>query len=115
MALDTANTSDFKALKRRSTKAAGFVKAFANRERLLLMCSMVGGEQCVTDLQALSGIGQPTLSQQLGVLRRRGLVKTRREGKRVYYSIKDPAAVSLLETLHGIFCPQPEAGRPREG
>lgn len=105
MAPDTANPIDFKALKRRSTKAAGFLKALANRERLLLMCSMVDGEQCVTDLQGLSGITQPTLSQQLGVLRRRGLVQTRREGKRVYYSIKDPAAVEVLHTLHGIFCP----------
>jgi ArsR family transcriptional regulator len=114
MPQDTASPVDFKALKRRSTKAAGFLKALANRERLLLMCSMVGGEQCVTELQGISGIGQPTLSQQLGVLRRRGMVKTRREGKRVYYSIKDPAAVSVLETLHGIFCPHPDPARPRE-
>jgi DNA-binding transcriptional ArsR family regulator len=100
---------DFKALQRRSRKAASFLKALSNRDRLLLMCCMVQGEQCVTDLHSLSGITQPTLSQQLGVLRRRGLVQTRRDGKRIYYSIKDPSAVTVLETLHGIFCPPPQA------
>lgn len=110
---DPAQVVDLKALKRRSTKAAAFLKGLANRERLLLMCSMVEGEQCVSDLETLCGITQPTLSQQLGVLRRRGMVKTRREGKRIFYSIKDPAAVSVLQTLHGIFCPLPAPRRDR--
>jgi len=101
----TTPTADFRSLERRSRKAADLLKGLANRERLLLLCRMTEAEHCVADLQALTGIGQPTLSQQLGVLRRQGLVKTRRDGKRIFYSIKDPAAVRVLETLHGIFCP----------
>ena len=105
-----ADATDLKALRRHSLKAATFLKALSNRERLLLLCTMVGGERCVSDLQELCGITQPTLSQQLGVLRRQGMVKARREGKRIFYSIKDPAAVAVLETLHGIYCPVPAGG-----
>lgn len=50
------------------------------------------------------GILQPTLSQQLGVLRREALVATRRAGKQVYYRITDPAALALIHTLYRQFC-----------
>ena len=50
------------------------------------------------------GIVQPTLSQQLAVLRREGLVDTRREGKQVYYSVASREALAILHTLYGLFC-----------
>lgn len=85
--------------------ATALLKALANEDRLLLLCQMVEGEKCVSDFEKLLDIRQPTLSQQLGVLRNEGLVRTRREGKRIYYSLASPQAMQLLETLYGLYCP----------
>ena len=49
-------------------------------------------------------IQQPTLSQQLAVLRREGLVATRRDGKQIFYRISSPAALAVIETLYRLFC-----------
>jgi ArsR family transcriptional regulator len=60
----------------------------------------------VGDLEALLDIHQPTLSQQLGVLRREGMVATRREGKKVFYRIADPRLLALLRALYKLYCPK---------
>ena len=64
------------------------------------------GESCVSDLEAALGIHQPTLSQQLAVLRSEELVSTRREGKNIYYAIARPDVLRLLQTLHELHCAQ---------
>ena len=70
--------------------ATALLRVLANEDRLLLLCQMTAGEKSVGELEALLDIRQPTLSQQLGVLRAEGLVTTRREGKRIYYAVADP-------------------------
>ncbi|MNJ60539.1 Biofilm growth-associated repressor [compost metagenome] len=82
------------------------LKALANPDRLLLLCQLSQGERHVSELEALLGIQQPTLSQQLGVLRREGLVETRREGKQIYYRISSPEALAVIATLYQLFCAQ---------
>ena len=94
-------------LQARAEEAANLLKALANRDRLLLLCQLVEGERSVTELGMLSGIAQPSLSQQLGVLRGERLVATRREGKSVIYRIESPAAMTVLQTLYGLFCKPP--------
>ena len=74
--------------------------------RLLLLCQLAQGERHVSELEALLGITQPTLSQQLGVLRAEGLVNTRRDGKRIYYSVADERVLVLLGTMYELFCPK---------
>lgn len=112
MPLPTANATHAGAraspvadLKARAGDAALLLKALANPDRLQLLCQLVEGERCVGDLGAATGIGQPSLSQQLGVLRAEQLVETRRDGQRVFYRVTSPAALALLRTLHGLFCP----------
>ena len=56
------------------------------------------------ELEELVGISQPTLSQQLGVLREEGLVNTRREGKNIYYQIASPQALAVMNVLFEQFC-----------
>ena len=106
-------------LQARAEEAANLLKALANPDRLLLLCQLVEGERRVTDLGMLSGIAQPSLSQQLGVLRGERLVATRREGKSVIYRIDSPAAMTILQTLYGLFCKPPTgttaAGARRPG
>ncbi|MTJ79649.1 MAG: helix-turn-helix transcriptional regulator [Telmatospirillum sp.] len=84
--------------------AGAVLRALANGDRLLLLCQMVDGEKSVGELEALLDLHQPSLSQQLGVLRAEGLVKTRRDGKRIFYSIADSKVLTLLETLHALYC-----------
>ena len=55
--------------------------------------------------QALD-IRQPTLSQQLGVLRSEGVVSTRREGKNIFYSVADAALLEILAVLYRLYCPK---------
>lgn len=89
-----------------ASKACALLKALANEDRLLLLCQLTQGERNVGELEALSGIKQPTLSQQLGVLRDEGMVNTRRMGKFIYYSLASFEVVSLMQTLSGLYCGQ---------
>ena len=84
--------------------ATAALKALANEDRLMLLCQLSDGEKSVSELEELLDIHQPTLSQQLGVLRTEGLVDTRREGKRIYYSVADPRVMEILHTLYGLYC-----------
>lgn len=86
--------------------AVGALKLLANEDRLLLLCQLSQGEACVSDLERLLGIRQPTLSQQLGVLRNEGVVETRREGKNIVYRVSDPALLQLLALLYQLYCPR---------
>ncbi|MXR36028.1 metalloregulator ArsR/SmtB family transcription factor [Neisseriaceae bacterium B2N2-7] len=97
---------DMNLLRENASRAAGLLKSLANEDRLLLLCQLVDGEKSVSELERLTGIRQPTLSQQLGVLRNEGLVSTRREGKWIYYSVASQEAMAILSSLHDIFCPQ---------
>ena len=91
-------------LRKTAGQAVGTLKVLANEERLLVLCQLSQGEMCVTDLEEALDIHQPTLSQQLGVLRTEGVVNTRREGKYVYYSVADPNVMQVLEVLYRIYC-----------
>ncbi|GKS76302.1 metalloregulator ArsR/SmtB family transcription factor [Acidovorax sp. SUPP950] len=93
-------------LRQAASQAVSALKALANEDRLLLLCQLSQGEQCVSDLQARLGIQQPTLSQQLGVLRTQGVVETRREGKNIHYRVADAALLEILAVLYRLYCPK---------
>lgn len=88
----------------RAAEAAALLKSMSHADRLLLLCQLVEGELTVSELGERSGLQQPSLSQQLGVLRREGLVATRREGKFIHYRIASPAVLALLTVLYQQFC-----------
>lgn len=100
----TDTTLNVDAMREAATEAASLLRTLGNVDRLLLLCQLTEGEYCVSELEALSGISQPTLSQQLGVLRNMALVDTRRDGKNIYYRIADPRALKLLMTVHDLYC-----------
>ena len=93
-------------LRSAAAQAVGALKLLANEDRLLLLCQLSQGEMCVSELEEALGIHQPTLSQQLGVLRGEGVVDTRREGKNIFYSIAEPALLEILAVLYRIYCPK---------
>ena len=96
---------DIEQMRKAAAQATAMLRVLANEDRLLLLCQLAQGEACVGELEELLGIRQPTLSQQLGILRTEDIVSTRREGKKIYYQLSDSRVVALLATLHGLYCP----------
>ena len=84
--------------------ACALMKVLANRDRMMILCELSQRECCVSELEEKLEIYQPTLSQQLTVLRREKLVKTRREGKQIYYSLGSKEALAVIEVLYQQFC-----------
>lgn len=94
-------------MRSQAAQVVSLLKVIGNPDRLLLLCQMLQGEYSVGELEELLDIQQPTLSQQLGVLRNEGLVATRREGKYIYYRVSHPHVQVVLETLHRLYCATP--------
>ena len=109
--MDTA-TLDIESMRAAAGRATAVLGVLANTNRLLLMCQLSQGEKCVGELEELLDLHQPTLSQQLGVLRSEGLVNTRRDGKKIYYSVADARVLALLATLYEMYCPQAGGENP---
>ena len=106
--LDAPPRLDPTAMAQGAQAAVALLKLLANPDRLLLLCQMTQGEHSVGELEQRLGIRQPTLSQQLAVLRAEGMVSTRREGKNIFYRVADPKALRLLLTLHELYCEESE-------
>lgn len=98
---------DKEAMRHAAEAACALMKVLSNPDRLLLLCELSEGERNVGELQEAVGIVQPTLSQQLAVLREEELVATRREGKNIYYSIASPQVLAVLQVLYAQFCAPP--------
>lgn len=96
---------NMEAMRIAAREASATLRALANEDRLLLLCQLSQGEKSVSELEELLDLRQPSLSQQLGVLRTEGLVNTRREGKRIFYSIADEKVLTLLSTMYDLYCP----------
>ena len=100
------NVIDTETLRNAAAQAVAALKLLANEDRLLLLCQLSQGELCVSELEEQLGIRQPTLSQQLGVLRTEGVVSTRRQGKNIYYNVADPAMLEILAVHYRLYCPK---------
>ncbi len=94
---------DIHALKDKSGQASKLLKSLANDRRLLIMCHLSEKEKSVGELERLVNLSQSALSQHLARLRRDKLVGTRRQAQMIYYSLSQPHAKELLETLSAIF------------
>jgi DNA-binding transcriptional ArsR family regulator len=97
-------TLDLEKMHIAAEKACRLMKVLSNPDRLMLLCQLSQGEKRVGELEDLLGIVQPTLSQQLTVLRDEGLVSTRREGKAIYYQLCSPQALAVMAVLYVQFC-----------
>jgi DNA-binding transcriptional ArsR family regulator len=85
-------------------QACRLLKVLSNPDRLMILCQLTQGEMRVGELEEALGIVQPTLSQQLTVLRDEELVSTRREGKNIYYQLSSVQALALMKVLYEQFC-----------
>ena len=85
-------------------EATDFLKALAHEGRLMILCRLVEGECSVAEFEAMLSARQAAVSQQLTRLRLEGLVKTRRDGKTMYYSIADERVSAMVGHIYKMFC-----------
>jgi len=95
---------NFDELRSSADKASSLMKVLANSDRLMLLCQLSRGEKSVGELEQILDIRQPTLSQQLTVLREAELVATRREGKNIFYNISSQSALAVMRVLSQEIC-----------
>ena len=75
---------------------AEFFKVFGDTTRLKILYVLLCSEMCVYDISAVLGMSQSAISHQLRVLKQQDLVKHRREGKTIFYSLADAHIVTIL-------------------
>lgn len=80
------------------------LKVLSNPDRLKILCMLVEQELNVQEIESQTQIRQPTLSQQLTILRKHELVSTRREGKQIYYQLTDLKVLKIMQTLYQLYC-----------
>lgn len=95
-----------------AAEASELLKALANPHRLMIICQLIERERSVGELADLLDLRDSTVSQHLALLRRDGLVETRREGQTIWYSIASRPARELLGTLYRVYCGPASACRP---
>lgn len=95
---------NIKELEARAGEAAKLLKAMSNPHRLLILCQLLSGERRVSELEEVTGLSQSALSQHLARLRADGVVATRRESQRIYYSLSGTEVHQVIDVLHQIFC-----------
>lgn len=85
-------------------KASEFLKALSHEARLAILCLLLDGEKSVSDIEELLQLRQSTVSQQLARLRADDLVRVRRDGKSIYYSVARPEVIEVMSALYRAFC-----------
>jgi len=88
----------------KANDAANLLKALAHDGRLMILCHLASGERSVTELETFLDSRQAAVSQQLARLRLEGIVKARREGQTIYYSLNDTPAVRVIALIYDIYC-----------
>jgi DNA-binding transcriptional ArsR family regulator len=91
-------------MREQAAAAEEMLKALANRHRLMILCQLIEGERPVRDFAEFLGLRDSTVSQHLALLRKDGLVETRREGQTIWYSLESEPVRRLVETLYEIYC-----------
>lgn len=79
-----------------TTSASDFFKAFSDKTRLRILTALVSAELCVCDIATLLGMSQSAISHQLRFLKQARLVKSRKNGKTVYYALCDDHIQTIL-------------------
>lgn len=91
-------------IRENADQALSLLKSLASHNRLMILCQLVETERSVGELAGLLGVREAAVSQHLALLRKDGVVKSRRDGQTIHYSLKGDAASKVLHTLHDIYC-----------
>ena len=99
--------TNFADMKPVAEKVADVMKTLAHANRLLALCAMMECERSVGELADSLNMRAQAMSQQLAILRNKGLVRTRRDGQTVYYSLASEEIRSLINSLYATSCTPP--------
>lgn len=91
-------------MKNSAARASNLMKALSSETRLLLLCRMSEGEASVSELADMLDMRPSSVSQQLSLLRKDSLVKTRREGQTIFYSLHGKEAKQVISVLYALYC-----------
>lgn len=83
--------------------ATGLLKAMANENRLRILCLLDENELSVSELNGKLSLSQSALSQHLAILRREGMVSTRRASQTIYYSLRNDHARQVINALVALY------------
>ena len=97
---------DIATIRNSAEDVVNLLKSIANTDRLLILCHLAENELNVSQIENITHIHQPTLSQQLMMLRKSDVVDTRRDGKQIFYRIKDKKLLQVLQHLDQLYCPE---------
>ena len=95
---------DLHQLAANASEAESFLKLLANKNRLMILCSLIDKERSVSELNLKIPLGQSALSQHLASLRKNNLVATRREAQTIFYTVSDNRVKEVIKKLYEIFC-----------
>jgi len=95
---------DYMSMSDSAQDACDLLKGLANETRMMILCMLAEGEKTVSQLEGLLELRQPAISQQLARLRGDRLVKARRDGKAIYYSLASNEARRIIDVLYQIYC-----------
>lgn len=101
--MSNCNVDNVDAIRNSASQACSILKLLANEDRLMLLCQLTQGEKNVGELESATNIQQPTLSQQLTILRKDGIVAIRKDGKFNYYSIASDEVIQVMQTLGQLY------------
>ncbi len=99
-----AQPEEIARLMENARRASEMLKALSHEARLMILCLLVEGEKPVSEIERRLGLPQASVSQHLARLRGDELVKARRDGRMIYYSIAMPEVTKIMATLHHIYC-----------
>lgn len=94
-----------KAMLSKAENIAGMLSCIAHPFRLLIICMLLKREMFVQEVIEKLGTTKGNISQHLRVLADRGLIQKRRDGNRIFYSIKDPRLADLIARIRKLYCP----------
>jgi len=95
---------DPEAMRVAADEASTLLKTLSNQHRLLILCQLVGGEKSVGQLAEFLDIRDSTASQHLSLLRRDGIVASRRDGQTIWYRISSEPALHIMQALYAEYC-----------
>ena len=102
------DTSHLTELHDKAAHVCELLKVMSNEWRLIILCQLSEGDKTVSELQDMLELSQSALSQHLAVLRREKVVKARKHGQSVTYSLAGDEAIQVMQTLHDMFCGEPD-------
>ena len=96
-----------KKMRKKAPQVTELMKVLSNEHRLMILCQLVEEEKSVGELARLLDLRQAAISQQLALLRKDRIVKTRREAQTVYYNLARDDVRQLMGFLYQTYCGVP--------